>query len=227
MSDYIKVTIDVLGESHEARVRHDLPVADLIKEIKREFESELQDRNLLKAQHYVWLQDGFDALPPTSTVADALTSNDENRLVFGTKADMPERQVFRISLEQIAQMEPKKVDSMLDIKLTEETSNVSLKLNWMPIVVGRDGQRTIQQLTNLKKCDIYENLHPQAMQISRDHAVILEDGGNYYIVPLQDQNPVYLATYNEHLEYGKAYMLQAGERLAFGNTDIVLVFNKS
>lgn len=222
MTDYVDVTIDILGNTHPAKIQRDLKFRGLVQEIRKEFGNELKEANLEHARFVLWLKDGFGTLDLDKTIMDIGVNR---KLVFGTEAQAPRRKVFSCPRERIIMMPSVRIGEMLGLKLIEERTNREYEINWMPIVIGREG---FIDMGDVRQRGIDEQIHQEAITVSRDHAAIVEREGQYYIVPLRRDNPTYLASLNERLEYERAYMLQTGDKIRLGdNPGIVMTFTRT
>lgn len=222
MSDYVDVTIDILGQPQPVKVLRDLKFRGLIQEIRKEFTNELKEANLERARFVLWIKGGFGTVDLDKTIMDIGINR---KLVFGTEAEAPRRKVFSCPRERIIMTPSVRIGEMLGLKLVEERTRREYEINWMPIVIGREG---FIDMGEIRQRGIDEQIHPEAVTVSRDHAAIVERDGQYYVVPLRRDNPTYLANLNERLEYERAYMLQTGDKLRLGdNPGIVLTFTRT
>lgn len=231
MGDYVEISIDILilKQQHRAQVRLDTTFHTLVTEIKREFYEDIvaqyptpqQGERAMQQPHFVWIKDAVDALDDRETV-QSLGGN--RRLVFGSIDVAPRRRRFPITREKLASLRSRRVDTALGLALVDERSGLRYDLNWMPIIVGREG---VIQYGDLRQRGIEDGSHPDVRYISRDHLAILEREGNYYVMPLRSDNPVYLINLNERLAPEQAYTLQKGDRLKLGDTNLILRFDKS
>ncbi|GAB4332555.1 MAG: hypothetical protein Kow00117_17000 [Phototrophicales bacterium] len=222
MTDYVDVTVDVLGQTYPAKIQRDLKFRGLVQEIRKEFAEELKQANLEHERFALWLKGGFGTLDLDKTIMDIGVNR---KLVFGTEAEAPRRKVFSCPRERIMMMPSVRIGEMLGLKLVEERTKREYEINWMPIVIGREG---FIDMGDIRQRGIDEQIHPEAITVSRDHAALVERDGQYYIVPLRRDNPTYLANLNERLEYERAYMLQAGDKIRLGdNPGIVLTFTRT
>jgi hypothetical protein len=194
----VTITSDLFDEAQEASVRENLAVRLLIEETIKEF-------NLSEEALYSLRQKGSGKSldPDKSLEQQGITSGAE--LVFTRDRRAPVRDVVvgggasRVML--LAQRRP---------VLIEESTRRTFEILFQPAIIGRPDHTNPASIEMLAV-----NLEPfeGAKSVSRYHARLTEEGGNYYLESLAEHNPAYL----------NGSMVRMGEKRRLENNDRIRV----
>jgi len=195
--EYILVTIDVFDQKgNQAKVRKNMTIGGVIEEILREFDD--LDRRIPNA-YAIYLKNHPQPL-------------DRNRTL--SQLDIQPRDELEFRYARRSQRESLLVDRKA--YLHEESSRLVFELRWQPALIGRpDADPSHNELLAVN-C---EQL-PDGLRVSRRHAQITADRGDFYIESLSPNNPTYL---NEDELFDRQKLL-SGDRIRVGRSQITFVF---
>ncbi|PKN92855.1 MAG: hypothetical protein CVU44_12550 [Chloroflexi bacterium HGW-Chloroflexi-6] len=171
MDEYLEIRLDVFEHvSQRARVMKSLKVGELIGEVLKEFDdvpSESPERFAL------YLKGNKRPLAKEHTLIQA-DIQPQDELVF---------EYLRQGQDIREMLDPHQYAFLRD----EETGRL-YGIEWTPAIIGRptnEAEHNIMLAVNLQ-------VHPQGMTVSRKHAQIVFEDGNYYLETLTDSNPTTL-----------------------------------
>ncbi|MEW5988027.1 MAG: FHA domain-containing protein [Chloroflexota bacterium] len=202
MDDYVELSMDVFDEVGQvADVRLDLTVGELINEILREFKDLPGDS---PAGYALYLKGKDMPLAQDKTVKE-LGLRPATQLTFGyaRQAVTTRRQPFTAVKRAILQ---------------ETTTGKRFLLTWQPAVIGRPSEDPTQSLMLAANVEPF----PNSQRVSRRHAQITVQGGQYYLESLNPQNPTYINDEAEPLQQPR--LLQTGDLIRLGSSKIGLRF---
>lgn len=214
MSDYLEVTIDVFGEAdQQAAVRKTLVVRELIEEILREF-SDL-DRRAPDA-YALYLEGSSKALDRDKTLPDQQVVPNSN-LVFGWASDL----ALSWTPPAAAVLQPGRqtLSGLSRATLQDEKSRKIFPIQWQPAIIGRPDVDPTHNELLLFNAERLAN----GRRVSRRHAQITEQEGQYFIESLNERNPTYLNNSKEPIS-GRT-LLQSGDLIRLGESTISLLFD--
>lgn len=189
----------------EASVRKNVTVRSLIEEIRREF-------SLLEGNYSLMVQGSDQPLEADKTL-EQLGLQTGVELIF-------ERGRRRLSQQVIARGGQffQAVGGAARALLREETSGQIFEIEWQPAIIGRPDASNPAG-SEMLAVDV--SGLPEARTVSRQHARITEQGGQYFLEGLAERNPTYLD--DRELLPGEKRALRHGDRIRVGK--IELVFN--
>ncbi len=195
--EYLLLNIDVFDVAgNQAKVRKSLTINGLIEEILREFDD--LDRKT-PAAYAMYLKGNLKPLERDKTVAQLdLQTRDELEFRYARRSRRDPTGVTRRAY------------------LWEEKTRKIFELTWQPALIGRpDADPAHNEL-------LAANLETFAdgLRVSRRHAQITVDDGEFYIESLSDTNP----TYVNDVPITERYKLQSGDKIRVGKTHIILTF---
>lgn len=166
---YLVLTFDIVGEAdpQRAKVRPDMFVNDLIKEIQREFDIKEGDEYLL------YRTGEAQPLDPKRTLREQVVQ-DGDQLKF-TRPTLLQRKP--INAQQKAHLR------------FEEKTTVTYDIQWQPALIGRPNSNATH--TSLLAVNL-EWLGKRSKRVSRRHAQIVERDGTYFIESLAPNNPTFV-----------------------------------
>lgn len=189
----------------EASVRQNVTIRGLIEEIRREF-------SLLEG-NYILLARGSEApLPPDQTL-EQLGIQTGSELTF-------DRERRRLSQRMVVRggqvFQPLSATSQAILR--EEGTGALFEIAWQPAVIGRADANN-PATGSMLAVDL--SSHTEARSVSRQHARITEQGGQFFLEGIAARNPTFL---NDHqMLPGERRALQHGDQIRVGK--VVLVFN--
>jgi hypothetical protein len=207
--DHITITIssELFDDQtrQEASIRKNLPIRQLIEEIRREF-------NLLEGEYRLTLKGSSKPLEVDKTL-EQLGLQTGGELVF-------ERERMRLSQQLVARgskpaFQP--IAGPAHAFLREEDTGREYDIEWQPAIIGRaDASHT----NSLQRVAVDLNDMAEARTVSRQHARITERAGQYFIEAASERNPTIL---NEReIGQGQKATLKPGDQIRVGK--IVLIF---
>ncbi len=200
MDETIEISIDVFDQQDQrARVKTSLTVGMLIDEILREFD-DLDSRN--PGAYGLYLKDTTRPLDRGSTLKE-LDIHAQDELVFRYARTSP-----RISLRGPQQ-----------VYLIEETTHKVFELQWVPAILGRPDAADPAH-NELLAVDL--SAFPDSRRVSRRHAQITLEDGQFTIESLALNNPTYLNDEREPITQKRR--LLPNMRIRLGESVIVLTF---
>jgi hypothetical protein len=199
LGDYIELSFNVFDQSGQrARVRLSLTISELIVEILREFDEGKQSDAEMYA---LYLNKGSIPLPRSRTLAQLdVQLNDELEFkhLGGSRRTL-------IPKEQQAY-------------LLEDSTRRVYEILWQPALIGRpdiDPDHNELLAVNLAS-------HRFGKRVSRRHAQILLEGGQYYIENQSSHNPTFLN--DDPTPLAGKQLLKQEDRIRLGKSQIVLTF---
>ena len=203
MSDYIRLNFDVFDETgQEASVLNTLTVAELIDEITREFE----DLDRETPESYALYAKAGEAQLERSQPLVMQGIRPGDHLLFGWARGR-------------AQWRRQPIESNYQAFLREEGRGEHFPIAWQPAIIGRpdavDPAQAELLAVNL------EDL-PDSRRISRRHAQITGQDGDYYLESLASNNPTFLN--GEPLAVAQKRRLRTGDTIELGRVRVPLTF---
>ncbi len=200
MDEYIEISIDVFDQQDQrAKVKKNLTVDVFIDEILREFD-DLDRKNPLA--YGLFLKGNPKPLDRSKSLNE-LDIHAQDELVFRYARSSP-----RIPL-----------NPRHKVFLAEENTHKVFEIQWVPAVIGRAdlGDPALNELLAV-------NLDPfkEGRRISRRHAQITNEDGQYYVESLATNNPTYLN--DESTPITEKRRLQPNARIRLGKDLFVLTF---
>lgn len=203
----IEITIasDIFDKDQDASIRENLPVRTLLSEIRREFQLPEDAVYSLRVQSTGKVLDPEKTLEQQGVSSGAiLIFNRERRAavreaaagVGGTRTPIP---------------------GPLRPFLREDSSGAIFELQFSPAIIGRPDP------TNPESAELLAvNVGPfdSAKSVSRYHARVIEDDGEYFLESLADHNPAYLN--DSIVRIGEKRLLMQGDKVRVGK--IMLTF---
>ncbi len=187
--------------SQEASIRENLPIRTLLAETRKEFD--LPDGN-----YTLTIKSNGRVLDPEKTLEQSgvqtgavLILNRERR------ASSPVR-----DLSVIEDFPRRVITSSVQATLREEATGQVFEIKWQPAIIGRpDGNNPAS--ANM----LAVNLGPLegSKAVSRHHAGITEQDGQYFVESMSSNNPTYL---NDGLiRSGERRFLESGDKIRVGH----------
>ena len=200
MDDYIEVKIDVFEHTDQrAMLRKTLTITALIDEILKEFDDISADS---PGKYAVFLK-GIDRPLTASSTLTQLDIQPQDELVFN------------YGKQSIRQM----LNPAFFAFLRDESLDRIYQIQWQPALIGRptnDPDHNILLAVNLQQ-------HPKGQTVSRKHARISFVGGNFYIEPLTDNNPI--AVNGRQVPVNTLKEIHKGDHITVGRENLQLTFN--
>lgn len=206
----VTITSDLFDEAQEASVRENLAVRLLIEETIKEF-------NLSEEALYSLRQKGSGkSLDPEKPLEQqGITSGAE--LTFTRDRRAPVRDAVvgggasRVVL--LSQRKP---------MLIEDVTRRTFEILFQPAIIGRPDHTNPASVEMLAV-----NLEPfeGAKSVSRYHARLTEEGGNYYLESLAEHNPAYLN--GSIVRMGEKRRLEQNDRIRVGQISLTFVLRSS
>jgi hypothetical protein len=188
----------------EASVRRNITVRNLIEETRREF-------SLLEGNYTLVVKGASKPLSPDQTM-EQLGIQTGSELIF-------DRERRRLSQQMIMRGDQvyQPLSGGAQAVLREETTGTVFPIEWQPAVIGRGdannttgGSALAVNLSNME----------EARTVSRQHARIIEQGGQFFLESLAPRNPTFLN--DRELVSGERRVLQQGDKIRAGK--ITLLF---
>lgn len=203
----LTITSELFDDSahQEASVRRNITVRSLIEEIRREF-------SFLEGNYTLVIKGGSKPLPPDQTM-EQLGIQTGSELIFDRERRRLSQQII-LRGNQVHQP----VTGGVRAALREESTGKLFPIEWQPAVIGRVDASNPSGASALAV-----NLSdlPEARTVSRQHARIVEQNGQYFLESLAARNPTFLN--DRELLSSERRALQAGDKIRAGK--IVLTFN--
>jgi len=205
----VTITSDLFDDTEqEASIRENLPLRTLLTETKREF-------NLPEGNYLFRAKNNGKILDPEKTLEQSgiqtgavlIFSRERRNVQQSQYSAMPEPEAVRRAITG-----PKMAF------LRDEDTGVTFDLRWQPAIIGRPDASNPESATSLAV-----NLGPLegSKTVSRHHARILEQNGQFFLENIVDHNPTYL---NDSLiRAGERRMLEVGDKIRVGK--FTLIFN--
>lgn len=218
---FVRVKVTILNQYHEAEVRSDMTIRQLIKEIQREFHSELMnDKEFANSKEdgYLWREKGVMPLDESRSI-DSLKISPNTRLVFGTRKQAPRRKAIPMPDDWIENEPTNRLDHA-GVSLYDAKAKRTLAWDAVPAIIGRKGSKGYERVREIL---IDERFHQHVIEyVSRDHAAMIHRDDCYYIVPLKKDRPVILN--GTELKPNIAYPLEHNDEIVFKESNILLLF---
>jgi hypothetical protein len=187
----------------EASVRRNITVRSLIEEIRREF-------SLLEGNYTLVVKGASKPLSPDQTM-EQLGIQTGSELIFDRERRRLSQPMIRHG-DQLYQP----ITSGVRAALREESTGTIFSLEWHPAVIGRVDTNNPSGASALAAnlSDLAE-----ARTVSRQHARISEQGGQYFLEALAPRNPTFLN--DRELVSGERRVLQQGDKIRVGKISLV------
>jgi hypothetical protein len=203
----LTITSDLFDDNpqQEASVRANVTIRTLIEETRREF-------NLMEGNYILTPVGEQEPLPHDQTL-EQLGVLMGSELVFQRERhSISQHMVVRGGhfFQPIADAPPAFV--------REGSSGTVFDIGWHPAIIGRP------DATNPASGDMLAiNLGDmeEARTVSRQHARILVQAGNYFLEPLAQRNPTFIN--DVEMEYGEKKRLKTGDKIRVGQ--VALTFH--
>lgn len=189
----------------EASVRKNVSVRSLIEEIRREF-------SLLEGNYTLSFKGSDKPLSPDQTM-EQLGIQTGGELLFDRERRRLSQQIVMRG-GQFYQT----ITGATHAILREESTGKLFEIEWQPAVIGRPDNNN-PSTSDVLAVDLGDM--PEARTVSRQHARIIEQGGQYLLEAVAARNPTFLN--DRELLRGERRMLQSGDKIRVGK--IVLAFN--
>ena len=203
-----RVTLTITSElfddnpQQEASVRANVTLRTLIEETRQEF-------SLMEGNYTLTAFGSDEALPPDQTIEQTgLQMGDE--LIF-------QRERHSISQHMIVRgghfFQP--LGDTAQAFLRESVSNQVFDIAWHPAIIGRPdaSNPASADMLAINLGDVKE-----AKTVSRQHARILIQTGNYYLEPLAQQNATLLN--DDEMAFGEKRRLRPGDKICVGKVEL-------
>ncbi len=183
----------------EASIRENLPVRTLLAETRREF-------NLPEANYTFKVKSTGKVLDPEKTL-EQMGVHTGAVLVLARERRAPVAEPLMST--DISRKLP--ITGPYHASLREDESGQGFEIQWQPAIIGRPDASNPNSVEMLAV-----NLGPfeGSKTVSRFHARITEQSGQYFIESITDHNPTYL---NDSLiRMGERRFLQTGDKIRIG-----------
>jgi hypothetical protein len=200
----IELTIasDMFDKDQDASIRENLPVRTLITEIRREFQ--MPD----DAMYSLRVQSTGKVLDPEKTLEQQNVSSGAI-LIFNRER----RAAVREAVVGVGARNP--IPGPLRPFVREDSSGAIFEIQFSPAIIGRPDP------TNPESTDLLAvNVGPfdSAKSVSRYHARVSEDDGEYFLESLADHNPAYLN--DSIVRMGEKRLLMQGDKIRVGKISL-------
>jgi hypothetical protein len=189
----------------EASVRKNATVRNLIEDIRREF-------SLLEGNYTLSVKGSTKPLEHGKTL-EQLGIQTGVELVF-------DRERRRLSQQMVVRGGQffQALSGPAHAFLREESSGQLFELEWQPAIIGRPdtGNPASAEILAVDLSEL-----PEARTVSRQHARLTEQNGQYYLEGLAERNPTFLN--DRELLRGEKRALLPGDEIRVGK--VVLTFN--
>jgi len=186
----------------ELSVRENLPIRTLLAETRREF-------NLDEANYTLSVKSTGKLLDPDKTLEQSGVQTGAV-LVLNRERRAPVREVDHPSM-----LARTPIKGSQRAFLRETSTAQTFEIQWEPAIIGRpdtNNPASAEQLAvNLAGFE-------GAQSVSRHHARITEQGGNYFLECVAEHNPVYLD--DGLLRIGERRLLQPDGRIRLGKIEL-------
>jgi hypothetical protein len=204
----VELHIQIGERERRVNARRNVTIQSLLNEIRSRF-------GFPEQQSYVLLGGAQGAQLETYKTLAQHALEDGDRLVFQQALAQTSSPVLAL----IARGERMPLSGVQQAYLREESRGQRFALEWQPAILGRpyqmDPARNRLLAVNLNGLEGAET-------VSRHHACIIEQQGQFILEPLNARNPVSIS--QERLEFGARHVLQPGDRIRLGR--LVLVFHR-
>jgi pSer/pThr/pTyr-binding forkhead associated (FHA) protein len=199
VDEYIELTIDVFDTVGQiAKVRKTLTVAGLIDEILREFE----DLDRKTPEFYAVYRKGINK------------PLDRNRSIADLDIQVHDELVFRYARGTSRERMPHN----LKVFLVEDSTHQVFEINFQPAIIGRpDAEQAHNDLLAANLGSI-----PGGKLVSRRHAQITFENGQFFLENLSVSNQTYLNDEKEPIS--EARVIKSGDKIYFGRMRVETTF---
>ncbi len=201
----LTITSDLFDDSsQEASIRENLPVRTLIAEARKEF-------NLPEGNYSLIMKSSGKMLDPEKTLEQSGVQTGAV-LILNRERRAPVREMSSV-MEDFSR---RLISGTNRAFLREEESGHIFEIQWQPAIIGRPDANNPASASTLAV-----NLGPLegSKTVSRHHARITEQGGQFFVESMADHNPTYL---NEGLvRAGERRVLQPDDKIRVGKFSFV------
>lgn len=200
----LTITSDLFDDNthQEASVRRNLSVRALITEIQREFS--------LPPGNYVLAHSTGDPLEVDKTM-EQLNIQTGVELLFSRQ----QRQFSR-ELERRGDAFFRAIAREHHATVQEKQTGQVFSIEWQPAIIGRPDA---QDPTSAETIAVNLGTFEAARSVSRKHARITEQDGQYYLEGMAKNNPTYLN--DESLMFGEKRGIKSGDLIRVGKIELV------
>lgn len=207
----VRLTLHIDGVGPQrVDARRGLSIEGLIDEILNRFHE-------LRGDNFALRRKGSDEnLDPVRTLGQ-LGIKDEDQLEFVSVEQTGRPEVLEL-IERGERLPFSGADQQ-NVYLQEERRGEKFHFEWQPAIIGRPFEMDPSK-NHLLAVDLAGM--PGSEYVSRHHAAVTEDSGQFTIEALNERNPTYV---NENrIPYEETHVLQPGDRIRVGR--IVLIFHQ-
>ena len=202
MSNYLELTFEIFDEQEQrASVRESLTVGNMIEEIIKEFD-DLDTGNL--GSFALHLKGDDKPLEGSKRLSDHGIQDGDILIFNWSRGQLIQRR--------------KGFSTRLKAVLRDEGTGTLFPIEWQPAIIGRPD---IDAAHNELLAANMEWL-PNSRRVSRAHAQITEQGGDYYVEGLVTNNVTYVN--GRLVPAGQKMRLQSGDKVGLGLSKISLIF---
>ncbi len=195
----LTISCDLFDDpNQEASIRENLPIRTLIAETRREFT--LPDGNYI-----LMIKSNGRMLDPDKTLEQSGVQTGAV-LILNRERRAPAREPSSI----VEDFSRRMITGPVRAFVREEATGQVFDIQWQPAIIGRPDASNPASASSLA---VNLGLFEGSKTVSRHHARIVEQAGQYFIESMSDHNPTYL---NDGL-------VRAGERRILGTGDKIRV----
>jgi len=183
----------------EASIRENLPVRTLLSETRREF-------NLPDGNYTLKVKPTGKILDPEKTLEQSGVLSGAVLVLTRERRAAPAEQIMSTDFSRKMPL-----TGPYKASLREDETGQTFEIQWQPAIIGRPDAANPNSIEMLAV-----NLGPfeGSKTVSRFHARITEQGGQFFIESITDHNPTFL---NEGLiRMGERRFLQSGDKIRVG-----------
>jgi len=196
----LTITSDMFDvPTQEISIRENLPIRTLLAETRKEFD--LPDGN-----YSLVIKSSGKVLDPDKTLEQSGVQTGA-ALILNRERRAPQREMSSVMQDFSRRM----ITGSNRAYLREEDSGQVFEIQWQPAVIGRpDANNPASASTLAVNLGLFEG----AKTVSRHHARITEQNGQFFLEGMADHNPTYL---NEGLiREGERRLLQPEDKIRVG-----------
>ena len=201
----LTLTSEMFDEpNQEASIRENLPIRTLIAETRKEFD--LPDGN-----YTLKVKSTGKMLDPEKTLEQSGVQTGAVLILNRERRAPPPR-----DMSMVEDFSRRFITGSNRAFLVEEESGKVFEMQWQPGVIGRPDANNPASADQLA---VNLGLFEGSKTVSRHHARITEQGGQYFLESMADHNPTYL---NEGLvRAGERRLLQPDDKIRVGKFNLM------
>jgi hypothetical protein len=223
--EYVELEIQVIGETHRARVLQTLTIERLLDNIRREFDGEIPEAPD-DTPYCLWQPTDVH---PLNRHIQAGELDLRRPVHFNTADHAPNIYDFvnKVDQAKLQEVGSQPLEDHTEFWLRTPNGKI-LQSNRIPIVIGRSPTPIEYQMHHQPILAEFFDDPEDEKSISREHIALFRrteehaQRKRFYVVQLNDRNPTFIN--NVPMDYMYAYPLQNGDVITLGKRNFTLTF---